>query len=97
MAQPPHPRADELMVAQNLCPSRTQAQALIMAGSWGRTGAGSTTRASASPPGRSWRSESRRFASRAGFKLEGAPEDLGLDPAGLNCLDLGASTGGFTG
>jgi 23S rRNA (cytidine1920-2'-O)/16S rRNA (cytidine1409-2'-O)-methyltransferase len=41
-------------------------------------------------------SEGRRFASRAGFKLEGALEDLGLNPAGLDCLDLGSSTGGFT-
>ena len=41
-------------------------------------------------------SEGRRFASRSGYKLEGALEDLGVDPRGLNCLDLGSSTGGFT-
>jgi 23S rRNA (cytidine1920-2'-O)/16S rRNA (cytidine1409-2'-O)-methyltransferase len=38
----------------------------------------------------------RRFVSRGGLKLEGALADLGLDPAGLAVLDVGASTGGFT-
>ena len=37
-----------------------------------------------------------RFVSRGGDKLAGALEDLGIDPAGLRCLDVGASTGGFT-
>jgi 23S rRNA (cytidine1920-2'-O)/16S rRNA (cytidine1409-2'-O)-methyltransferase len=37
-----------------------------------------------------------RFVSRGGDKLAGALEDLGIDPAGLGCLDVGASTGGFT-
>jgi 23S rRNA (cytidine1920-2'-O)/16S rRNA (cytidine1409-2'-O)-methyltransferase len=36
------------------------------------------------------------FVSRGGEKLAGALEDLGLDPAGLACVDVGASTGGFT-
>lgn len=38
----------------------------------------------------------RRYVSRGGEKLAGALADLGLDPKGLACLDLGASTGGFT-
>ncbi len=38
----------------------------------------------------------RRFVSRGGEKLAGALEDLGLEPAGRRCLDVGASTGGFT-
>ncbi len=42
------------------------------------------------------RGEERRFVSRGGEKLAGALEDLGIDPRGLGCLDLGASTGGFT-
>ena len=37
-----------------------------------------------------------KYASRGGLKLEGALEDFGLDPAGLICLDVGSSTGGFT-
>jgi len=42
------------------------------------------------------RGEERRFASRAGEKLAGALADLGVDPTGPACLDIGASTGGFT-
>jgi 23S rRNA (cytidine1920-2'-O)/16S rRNA (cytidine1409-2'-O)-methyltransferase len=38
----------------------------------------------------------QKFSSRGGFKLAGALEDFSLDPAGRVCLDLGASTGGFT-
>jgi len=38
----------------------------------------------------------QRFVSRGGEKLAGALDDLGLDPAGKVCLDLGASTGGFS-
>jgi 23S rRNA (cytidine1920-2'-O)/16S rRNA (cytidine1409-2'-O)-methyltransferase len=38
----------------------------------------------------------RRFVSRGGEKLAGALADLGVDPAGCVCLDIGASTGGFT-
>jgi len=37
-----------------------------------------------------------RFVSRGGDKLDGALDDLGIDPAGRLCLDVGASTGGFT-
>lgn len=40
--------------------------------------------------------ETPRFVSRGGEKLAGALEDLGVDPAGASCLDVGASTGGFT-
>ena len=38
----------------------------------------------------------RRFVSRGGEKLAGALEDLDLDPGGFFCLDVGASTGGFS-
>ncbi len=37
-----------------------------------------------------------RYVSRGGLKLEAALRDFGLDPNGLRCLDIGASTGGFT-
>jgi 23S rRNA (cytidine1920-2'-O)/16S rRNA (cytidine1409-2'-O)-methyltransferase len=39
---------------------------------------------------------SARFVSRGGDKLAGALDDLGIDPAGWRCLDIGASTGGFS-
>jgi 23S rRNA (cytidine1920-2'-O)/16S rRNA (cytidine1409-2'-O)-methyltransferase len=42
------------------------------------------------------RGVARRFVSRGGDKLDGALDDLGIDPAGKLCLDVGASTGGFT-
>jgi 23S rRNA (cytidine1920-2'-O)/16S rRNA (cytidine1409-2'-O)-methyltransferase len=37
-----------------------------------------------------------RFVSRGGIKLDNALEELGIDLTGLDCLDVGASTGGFT-
>ncbi|OHE75811.1 MAG: hypothetical protein A3F67_10030 [Verrucomicrobia bacterium RIFCSPHIGHO2_12_FULL_41_10] len=37
-----------------------------------------------------------RYVSRGGHKLEGALAGFSIDPTGLNCLDLGSSTGGFT-
>jgi len=40
--------------------------------------------------------EGPRFVSRGGIKLENALEALGIDAAGRDCLDVGASTGGFT-
>ena len=39
---------------------------------------------------------SSKYASRGGLKLEGALEDFGIDVSGKICLDVGASTGGFT-
>jgi 23S rRNA (cytidine1920-2'-O)/16S rRNA (cytidine1409-2'-O)-methyltransferase len=42
------------------------------------------------------RAPGSRFVSRGGEKLAGALEDLGVDPSGRTCLDVGASTGGFT-
>jgi 23S rRNA (cytidine1920-2'-O)/16S rRNA (cytidine1409-2'-O)-methyltransferase len=42
------------------------------------------------------RGEPKRFVSRGGEKLAGALADLAVNPAGMRCLDVGASTGGFT-
>ena len=39
---------------------------------------------------------SGKYASRGGLKLEGALEDFGIEVTGKACLDIGASTGGFT-
>ena len=38
----------------------------------------------------------RRYVSRGGLKLEHALDELAIDVAGRDCLDVGASTGGFT-
>lgn len=90
-------RADELLAAAGLARSRSQAQALIMAG---EVSAGERPVKKA---GELWPTDTvftlrprRRFVSRGGYKLEGALADLQLDPAGLTVLDIGASTGGFT-
>jgi 23S rRNA (cytidine1920-2'-O)/16S rRNA (cytidine1409-2'-O)-methyltransferase len=37
-----------------------------------------------------------RYVSRGGLKLEGGLDEFGVDPKGMRCIDLGASTGGFT-
>jgi 23S rRNA (cytidine1920-2'-O)/16S rRNA (cytidine1409-2'-O)-methyltransferase len=86
-------RLDVLLVERGLAESRAQAQALVMAGLVpGHTKAGEQVDEAAAleveqpPP----------YVSRAGHKLAHALDAFGVDPAGLDCLDLGASTGGFT-
>ncbi|MBD0348176.1 MAG: TlyA family RNA methyltransferase [Thermoleophilia bacterium] len=86
-------RLDVLLVERGLADSRAQAQALVMAGRVpGFSKAGQQVDETArlaveSPP---------PFVSRAGEKLANALERLRVDPRGLDCLDVGASTGGFT-
>lgn len=83
---------------EGLAETRTRAQALILAGRV------LVDDAPAEKAGQRVRPESvlrlrgaeRPFASRGGEKLAGALADLGVDPRGLRCLDVGASTGGFT-
>ena len=86
-------RLDVLLVERGLAESRAQAQALVLAGHVpGYDKAGAQVDESAevmvtAPP---------RFVSRGGEKLAHALDALGVDPAGRDCLDVGASTGGFT-
>jgi 23S rRNA (cytidine1920-2'-O)/16S rRNA (cytidine1409-2'-O)-methyltransferase len=82
-----------LLVERGLAESRAQAQALVMAGLVpGHTKPGEQVDEAAPleverpPP----------YVSRGGLKLAEALNRLRVDPAGLDCLDLGASTGGFT-
>ncbi|MDR0620933.1 MAG: TlyA family RNA methyltransferase [Deltaproteobacteria bacterium] len=91
-------RADELLVRLNLCQNRSQGLALIMAGrvlgpDGQRVDKGGKT---FGPEDTLSLTPSRQFVSRGGHKLAGALDDLGVDPAGYNALDVGASTGGFT-
>jgi 23S rRNA (cytidine1920-2'-O)/16S rRNA (cytidine1409-2'-O)-methyltransferase len=90
-------RLDERVVREGLAPTRAQAQALILAGRVLVDDApGEKAGQSVAPDARvRLRGEERRFVSRGGEKLAGALADLGIDPAGKVCLDLGASTGGF--
>jgi 23S rRNA (cytidine1920-2'-O)/16S rRNA (cytidine1409-2'-O)-methyltransferase len=90
---------DQLLVDRDLAPSRAAAQALVMAGEVELAGAPTRTL----KPGQLVDSDVAlsltarpRWASRAGEKLEAALDVFGVDPAGLACLDAGASTGGFT-
>ena len=86
-------RLDVLLVERGLAESRAQAQALVLAGLVpGYEKAGQQVEESAeltvaSPP---------PYVSRGGEKLAHALDELGVDPAGRDCLDIGASTGGFT-
>ncbi|MEI9812024.1 MAG: TlyA family RNA methyltransferase [Acidobacteriota bacterium] len=90
-------RLDQLLVTRGLADSREKAQALIIAGSVLIDGQ------KADKPGRSVPDDSRvevlaklPYVSRGGLKLAGALDHFHIDPAGWTCLDVGASTGGFT-
>jgi 23S rRNA (cytidine1920-2'-O)/16S rRNA (cytidine1409-2'-O)-methyltransferase len=86
-------RLDVLLVERGLAESRAQAQALVLAGRvHGFDKAGTQVDDSAElavdePP---------RYVSRGGEKLAHALDELGFEVAGLDALDVGASTGGFT-
>jgi 23S rRNA (cytidine1920-2'-O)/16S rRNA (cytidine1409-2'-O)-methyltransferase len=91
------PRLDRLLVERGLAPTREKAQALIMAGevlvnghkaakSGQPVDVESRVEVLAQPP----------FVGRGGLKLDAAIVHFGMDVTGLVCLDVGASTGGFT-
>ncbi len=90
-------RLDVLTVARGLCESREQAQRLILAGAVSVDGhpAYKAGVKIASDAVLRVKAQSR-FVSRGGDKLEGAFEAFGWSVAGLQGLDVGASTGGFT-
>ena len=86
-------RLDVLLVERGLAESRAQAQALVLAGrvrGYAKPGTAvdevADLEVEAQP----------RFVSRGGEKLEHALDRLRVDPAGRDCADVGASTGGFT-
>src|SRR5262245_11545890 len=91
-------RLDERVVRDGLAESRAKAQALILAGRVFVDGArvDKAGQAVATDAAVRVAEPAQRFVSRGGEKLAGALDDLGLDPSGRLCLDLGASTGGFT-
>ncbi|MFH1152643.1 MAG: TlyA family RNA methyltransferase [Pseudomonadota bacterium] len=98
MKSPGKSRLDLLMVTRGMVPSRERAQRLIMSGSVfvddilvDKAGT------------RVWdtssiitKKEDIGFVSRGGLKLQAAIKGLNLDMTGLTCMDIGASTGGFT-
>jgi 23S rRNA (cytidine1920-2'-O)/16S rRNA (cytidine1409-2'-O)-methyltransferase len=90
-------RADQLLVQRGLVESRERAQRLIMAGR-ARVGTNVLVKAAqllddAAPIELI---EPERYVSRGGHKLEAGLLAFQVDPSGCRCLDLGASTGGFT-
>lgn len=91
-------RLDVLVVERGLAESRQKAQAMILAGEVTVDG-GRADKAGATIPETAnieVHSRLQKYASRGGLKLEGALEDFGVNPEGRTCLDIGASTGGFT-
>ena len=82
-----------LLVERGLAESRAQAQALVMAGRVrGHSKPGEQVEEGAALE----LVEAFPYVSRAALKLRRALEAFGVDPAGRDCLDVGASTGGFT-
>ena len=97
-AKPGRMRADELLLKLSLAPTRSVAQALILAGKV-RSGPDAVV----SKPSQSFPEDAvlivdqpPRFVSRGGEKLEGALDHFKIPVEGLYGLDVGASTGGFT-
>jgi 23S rRNA (cytidine1920-2'-O)/16S rRNA (cytidine1409-2'-O)-methyltransferase len=91
-------RLDVLLTERGLAPSRARAQALVLAGKVRVDGtvvtkAGTPVADDAAieltAPDHSW-------VSRGALKLEAALDAFAVSPEGLDCLDVGASTGGFT-
>jgi 23S rRNA (cytidine1920-2'-O)/16S rRNA (cytidine1409-2'-O)-methyltransferase len=86
-------RLDVLLVERGLAESRAQAQALVLAGlvpGHDKPGEQVDEAAELELKGRP------PYVSRGGEKLAHALDAFGIDPTGLDCLDVGASTGGFT-
>ncbi|MEP6920930.1 MAG: TlyA family RNA methyltransferase [bacterium] len=94
-------RIDKLLVERGLAPSRTRAQALVMAGvvlvNEQRAAKPSDLAAlDAEIRVKGADDPAARFVGRGGVKLDAALREFGIDVNGMVCLDIGASTGGFT-
>ena len=98
MSAPAKKRLDLLVFEKNLASSRQKASALIMAGNilvndirMDKPGTMVAVNAHIVNKG-----EDLPFVSRGGYKIDHAINTLGVDVSGMTCLDVGASTGGFT-
>ena len=92
-------RADTLLAERGLAPSRTAAAATVRAGRvrLGRDGAAVEKPSELVPEDAELIvEEGEEFVSRGGIKLKNALDELGVKVEGRRCLDVGASTGGFT-
>lgn len=98
MTRVPKQRADLLLVALGLAESRAKAQALILAGKVFTDAKRVEKAGDLLPDGVpiEVRGQDHPWVSRGGLKLAHALTHFGLNPEGRICIDLGASTGGFT-
>lgn len=98
MSAPESPRIDVYLVSSGLARSRGQARELIDAGRVTLDGRGVARASERVAPGSMVQAQSDRWVGRAAHKLLAALErfEVAEAVAGKRCLDLGASTGGFT-
>jgi 23S rRNA (cytidine1920-2'-O)/16S rRNA (cytidine1409-2'-O)-methyltransferase len=92
-------RADTLLAERGLAPSRTAAAATVRAGRVRLGPSGNTVDKPSDLIDEDAElvvEEGEEFVSRGGIKLKNALDELGLEVEGKRCLDVGASTGGFT-
>jgi 23S rRNA (cytidine1920-2'-O)/16S rRNA (cytidine1409-2'-O)-methyltransferase len=91
-------RLDELLVKRGLFETRTRAQAALLAGQVKVEGRPDAKAGTALPPDirLSIAADANPFVSRGGLKLAAALERFPVEVRGRVCLDVGASTGGFT-
>jgi 23S rRNA (cytidine1920-2'-O)/16S rRNA (cytidine1409-2'-O)-methyltransferase len=97
-SKPARKRLDVVLVERELAESLPKAQAMILAGEIWVDGTRAAKAGTAVPADVriDVTSRAQKYASRGGIKLEGALADFSINPAGRVCLDIGASTGGFT-
>ncbi|QIG49520.1 TlyA family RNA methyltransferase [Nordella sp. HKS 07] len=91
-------RLDEALVARGLYPTRSRARDAIKRGTVSIDGSIATKPAQpiAADAVITLADEARQYVARSALKLKHALDHFALSPQGLNCLDIGASTGGFT-
>ena len=93
----PKQRLDTLLVSRGLADNKSRALAAIMAGEVIVNGNVMTKAGSPVPEDADVRmKEKMPYVSRGGLKLAHALQDFGIDVRGLACIDVGASTGGFS-
>jgi 23S rRNA (cytidine1920-2'-O)/16S rRNA (cytidine1409-2'-O)-methyltransferase len=96
-AKPGKERLDKLMVARGLVETRTRAQALILAGQvFSKEQRLEKAGVEVAIDIELTIRETLPYVSRGGLKMAAALAHFQLDPSGWTCLDIGASTGGFT-
>lgn len=91
-------RADELLTESGLADSIEKARALIMAGEvlWGTKRIDKAGQALPADAVLSVKGKEHPWVSRGGLKLVKGLDFFGISPAGMTCMDVGCSTGGFT-